>query len=131
MQLVIENLNSDAKKLGVTSKALQATVESRLRSARLYASERLKSYLYVSVTVSGSAFSVRLEYSKVLYDPLSGNSYFAMTWGTGATGIHGGNAGYIQSEISQSVDYFLLEFLRVNEDACEKRFGLPSSRKGE
>ena len=66
MWLVIENLSSDAKKIGLTEEALQAAVESRLRTARLYTSDTLKPYLYVQVSVVREAFSARLEYKKSL-----------------------------------------------------------------
>ena len=125
MCLVIENLSSDAKKIGLTDEAIQAAVESRLRSARLYTSDESKPFFYVKVYVIGNAFSIRLFYYKSVYDPLSGNSNYAPTWYSGVTGTHSGKPGYIRSLISDSMDRFLLEFLRVNENACEKRFSLP------
>ena len=123
--LSISNLSSDAKKLGLTREAVQANLESRLRSARLYTSDGLESYVFVSVNVVGNAFSIELQFKKLVYDRFSGNTFFAVTWETGSTGTHGGRADYILSSISQAMDRFLLNFLRVNEDACEKRFSLP------
>ena len=125
MQLVIDTLDSNEKKIGLTDEAIQAAVESRLRSARLYTSDKLKPFFYVKVHVIGNAFSIRLFYYKSVYDPLSGNSDYAPTWNSGVTGTHSGKPGYIRSQISESMDRFLLEFLRVNENACEKRFSLP------
>lgn len=132
MALVVENLPPDASKIGLTVDSLQAAaVESRLRAARLYDSEVLSPRLYVNVNVVGGAFSIRFQYDKLFYDPLSGFTNIAATWDIGSTGTHGGDAGYILSWVSQYMDQFLLEFLRVNDEACEKRFALSNSQNTE
>ena len=41
-----------------------------------------------------------------------------MTWDLGATGTHGGDAGYVLQTLSEFVDTFVVEYLRVNEAAC-------------
>ena len=115
MALVVENLPPDASKIGLTVDSLQAAaVESRLRAARLYDSEVLSPRLYVNVNVVGGAFSIRFQYDKLFYDPLSGFTNIAATWDIGSTGTHGGDAGYILSWVSQYMDQFLLEFLELN-----------------
>ena len=121
MGLVIENLNSNAAQIGLKRETLQAAVESRLRSARLYTSRELAPYLYINVNVVGKAFNINVKYKKRVYDPASDNTFSATTWNAGTTGTHGGDAGYIRSAVSEIMDHFLLEFLRVNEEACEKR----------
>ena len=131
MGLLIEDLPSDAKKIGLTKEAIQAAVESRLRSSRLYTDDKLGPYLYIRVGVVSNAFSFNLEYLKRVYDPFSDSTFSATTWDRTVIGTHGGNPGYILSAMSETMDYFLLEFLRVNEDACEKRFSPPSSQERE
>ena len=121
MDIVIEEMSPDAKKIGLTKEAIQAAVESRLRSARLYKSGPLKPHIYVSVNVLRKAFSISLEFKKPLYDRFSDETLDAPTWQKGVVGTHGGSKGYILSTISEYMDRFLVEFLRVNEDACEKR----------
>ena len=59
----------------------------------------------------------------MVFDSSSGTNNAAATWSIGGIGTHGGDAGYILSGLSQFMDDFLLAFLRVNEDACKKRFG--------
>ena len=93
MKLAVEVLNDDAGKIGLTKARLQAAAESRLRSARLFDSDVTAPWLYVNVNVSGTAFSIRLEYKKLVLDPASGEPGFAATWNTGSTGTHGGKAG--------------------------------------
>ena len=70
------------------------------------------------MNVVGRAFSHGLELKKLVYDLSSGAPSLATTWHTGATGTHGGDAGYILSAVSQDMDRFLVAFLRVNETAC-------------
>ena len=120
MGLVVEELNEDATKIGLTKESIQAAAESRLRSARLYNTNG-DPYLSIQVNVAGRGFSVRLEFRKWVSDPLSGEEAYAATWKNGATGIAASGSGFILSTISQYLDRFLVEFLRVNEAACEKR----------
>ena len=117
MNLVVEKLPPDASEIGLTRESIIAAVESRLRAARLYDAEATH-YLYVNVNVVGPAFSHSLELKKLVYDLSSGTPLPATTWYTGATGTHGGNAGYILSDVSRHMDRFLVAFLRVNEAAC-------------
>ena len=41
-----------------------------------------------------------------------------MMWETGSYGTHGGDADYILQAVSERLDRFILEYLRVNETAC-------------
>lgn len=119
MYLLVEKLNDGAGKIGLTKARLQAAAESRLRSARLYDSAAT-AYLYVNVSVVGMAVSIRLEYNKRVFDVATGELGVATTWDTGSTGTHGGDAGYIVSALSEKLDRFLVEYLRVNESACSR-----------
>ena len=117
MNLLVEEMSPDASEIGLTRESIIAAVESRLRAARLYDAETTH-HLYVNVNVVGPAFSHSLELKKLVYDLSSGTPLPATTWRTGATGTHGGNAGYILSGVSEAMDRFLVAFLRVNETAC-------------
>lgn len=88
-----------------------------MRAARLYDAEATH-YLYINVNVVGPAYSYSLEFEKLVHDFSSDASGLATTWDTGATGTHGGDAGYILSGVSRAMDRFLVEFLRVNEAGC-------------
>ena len=93
--------------------------ESRLRAARLFTSTTpADTYLYVRVSVVGGAFAMRLEFKKRVSDSLSGESFLAGTWNSGVTGTHGRDADYILQGLSEWLDRFVLEYLRVNEAAC-------------
>ena len=121
MNLVIEEYQGDTdwSDIGLTVDRIQTMAESRLRAARLYDATAL-AYLYVNVNVLGRAFSLRVEYSKVLYDGVSGETNYARTWDIDSAGTHGGDAGFILQGLSEYLDRFILEYLRVNEDACDQ-----------
>ena len=61
---------------------------------------------------------MRLEFNKRVSDSLSGESFFTGTWNSGVTGTHGRDADYILQGLSELLDRFVLEYLRVNEAAC-------------
>ena len=67
----------------------------------------------------GPAFTTSVAYSKFLRDPVTGRTLMAMTWDTRRVGTHGDNAGFIMNGLSEMLDGFLLEYLRMNEDSCE------------
>ena len=124
MRLVIENLEGKyAKEIDLTRDRLRSLTESRLRAARLYTEESSKAngaMLYVNVQVVGPAFWVRLEYKKSLRDPVTTSTLGATTWQRGTLGTSR-NRGYILQSLSEYLDNFLVEYLRVNEEACESR----------
>lgn len=120
MFLLVEELPSDASEIGLTRESIQAAVESRLRSARIYTSDQSAlAYLYVNVSVVSRAFSWRLEFNKWVHDFASESERSATTWNIGGTGSHGNDSSYVLSALSEGIDLFLVEYLRVNESACE------------
>ena len=70
------------------------------------------------MNVVGRAFSEGLDYEKRLYDSVTGLSLRTTTWNADGVGTHGGDAGYIMQIVSERLDHFILEYLRVNEAAC-------------
>ena len=116
--LAVEEVDEDSAGMGLTRDSITTTVRSRLRAARLYDSE-IGSYLYVRVGTVGRAFTVILEFKKLLFDPISGRENAAATWDTSRIG-EGWDAGYILSWVSQMTDEFIDEYLRVNEPACSR-----------
>ena len=122
--LLIESLNDDAAAIDLTEERIQTLAESRLRAARLYASEVGTRYMYIRVTVlifknrPGGAYSSRVSFQKYLRDGVSQQIGIAATWDASGIGIHTGDAGYILQHVSEQLDRFILEYLRVNEAAC-------------
>lgn len=121
MKLAVEQQSDDAKKIGLTRERLRFAVESRMRSARLYAdssSEASAAFLHINVNVVRSAFMVNVAYWKRVWDPVSEVLHSAVTWQSGSTGTHANDGGYIVQSLSEHVDRFLVEYLRVNKKDC-------------
>ena len=121
VELLVENLPQSATGIGLTKSDIIAAAESRLRSARIYTAEASNSYLYVNVTATKLAYSISFEFKKMVLDLFSGHNSFAGTWDTGSMGTHGGSSTYILSNIAKHMDQFIVQFLRVNEKACERK----------
>ena len=121
IHLVVEGLSENVKKIGLTEKAITNAVESRLRSAKLFSKEISGYYLYININVARAGFNIFVGFNKLLYDTYTGTNFPATTWDAGFAGTHGSDSGYIMSNISQLIDEFLVEYLRVNEKACEKK----------
>lgn len=116
-----EKLLPNALEISLTEDSIQNAVESRLRSTHLYGEKVLNTHLYVNVNVVGRAFSISLEFNKQVFDPFTGTAGQATTWRHGIDGTHGNDPVYILSTLSQGMDKFLAEFLRVNGEACRKK----------
>ena len=128
VNLVVERPYDDAESLDLTKERIQTLAKNRLRAARLYDAEA-KNFLYVRVGAlnakgvngkgipSGAVF-VEVSFAKVLYDVKTDLSSIAKTWWTFAYGMHYGDASSLMQLLSENLDKFILEYLRVNEDAC-------------
>ena len=120
MYVAMETLPLDAKQIGLTEYSLRAAIEGRLRTARLFDDEA-SPFLYLNVHVVGRAFSITLSYIKGVCDPASAECFGASTWERRTTGTHGNDAGSIRSSVSEKMDIFILEYMRVNEEACSRQ----------
>ena len=122
--LLVEELPDDAKEIRLTVEAIEVTVRSRLRAARLYTAGLptfLDPYLYVSISANTDTFYSTFEYNKPLRDDATGFLIHAETWDLSGLGRHGGDAAYVLSILAQNTDEFIDEYLRVNEEACSQR----------
>ena len=124
MHVFIEPLPpEESQNIGLTREAIMDAAESRLRSARLFASreEQLRhQYLRVNVNVLGYAFSVGVELRRFLEDLGYGFGGYAVVWDVGAIGTHGGDGQYILGSVSRYLDRFIASYLRVNEEHCSR-----------
>ena len=116
INLLVESLPEDAKKINLTREAIINSAESRLRSARIYDRDAYE-YLYVNVNVVGKAFSIKTSFKKFAMS--YGEMGVATTWSTQGAGTHGGDSSYILSVLPEYFDKFIVEYLRVNEKDCK------------
>ena len=96
---------------------VETMAESRLRAARLYdaAADRsaVSSLLSIEIFgVVGQAEVVMLSYRKLVRDSFSERWFLAETWA-----VHGMYRDSVQG-LSELLDRFVLEYLRVNEASC-------------
>ncbi len=119
MTLVVETLNDQAKKIGLSMTQVETAARSRLRAARMYSEERGVGWFYVQILVVKWAFAINIKYFKLLKDQASGHLNFAPTWSSGSAGMHGNDGTYIFSSLGRHIDKFIDEYLRVNESACQ------------
>ena len=132
MELVVEDLSNSTKKIGLRKAEIERAVRSRLRGARIYTDKLGDHFLYVRVSIVGSAYSARVAFSRVVEALLVGTLTpkgrgrilgFAATWETSSLGIHRDRPDYILSTVARHTDEFIDEYLRVNADACRKSRG--------
>ena len=112
----------NSQKIGLTEQAVENAVESRLRTARLYAppakQERVQ-YLYVVTTIVGPAFHLQVELnaaSTLAMDTRNMQPFGA----SGTVGTHGGQGQYILGLLPRHLDQFIASYLRVNEAHCSR-----------
>ena len=109
---------------------LRVTAESRLRAARLYtpphsgftsgATLLVTHWSKLCLTASSDSESVlTVSYKKPLTDPASGVTDLCETWNTTSFSSYDDPGGTVQS-LSEAMDKFLLEYLRVNEKDCPR-----------
>ena len=78
--------------------------------------------LFVAASVSDPAFKLDVRFIKLLSD-----SYFSELPGWADTqyseasgfGTHSGDAGFVMQYLSEFLDIFIGDYLRVNAEACE------------
>ena len=121
----------------LTRERILTLVESRLRAARLYRApvtleglddkslERMIEYrqsnqlvIGVDTFESGRAYSISMIFRKWLSDSASSENGFGDTWQVGSYGINGTASGILQT-VSEMIDEFINEYLRVNGVACD------------
>lgn len=123
LNLHVEGLDADALDIGLKEDDIIKSVQSRLRSARIFDINE-ETVLYVQVSILPRTFLSRGVYlidfnlEKVLHDRASGISNFAATWESGSFGIVGDGSEGVLSEVSKHADKFIDEYLRVNAAAC-------------
>ena len=117
VQLLVESLSDNATTIGLARDRIETVTRSRLRAARIYTDET-GAYLYVNINVTNSSYNISVQFNKLVTDRTSRESNFAPTWELSGVGTHGQDAGFIVQWLSEYVDRFIDEYLRVNEDAC-------------
>jgi|ERR1017187_265481 hypothetical protein len=118
----VEELNKDAKELGLSAKAIQTETEGRLRKAGVrVSSEDINTFLYVNVLVlkvQDGYFAVSTTVALTQPVILERNKMGTLASGWTKNGIHlTGNPGRIREVIGQLTDEFIKAFREANPPA--------------
>ena len=110
-------VDKGATAIGVTKETVTTAVRSRLRAARLYENGS-ESEFFAGVQVLGFAFQVNVYYLKEMADPASMQMGRVIAWRDGNFGTHRRDSSFVLSSLSESIDSFIDEYLRVNASSC-------------
>ena len=114
--------------------AITNSGESKLRAAHIYATKFVAASTPVLMiqftTTKYSIYSYQIEMLKLVSDTYTGNKDIAATWGFKELGKHGQNTNYIVASVSQKIDNFIAEYLRVNATACRAKFLREAAKMG-
>lgn len=121
LPVVIGDLPEAAKSVGITRNRLRTIVEVEFRKAGItpvledFAS--MPNYFYVSVNVTGPAFSVETHFQRLVVYEARGawNNISASTWGRSGVGSHGGQSDYIVAGVVQFTQEFLSDYVKANK----------------
>ncbi len=122
-------VEDEAQSLGVAeSERLETMDESRLRAARLYQPQQSERLPVLNVDVEAlvgdatNAYTVQVEFYRIMLNPDTERGVAVATWRRGSFGYFGSRAKVsdsVQATVSDFVDEFILDYLRVNEDSCD------------
>ena len=122
MTLAVGVIGDRAEEIGLTEDRIRTMAESRLRVARLYGEPwEPPAVLTISVSLVGPAFAYTMRFFKRLSDPSLGLTLLAdALYGPAfpRLGTHGDDAAFILQHLSESLDAFIGDYPRVNEDSC-------------
>lgn len=113
--------------IALTREAVEVAARSRIRAARLWVDPpgTVWGILHVSVEIGNdenTAFVQRVAFGKRQLDVVSGIESWSPTgWSRGFFGVHGDDPNSILSSLSQSLDHFIDDYLRVNELSCREQ----------
>ena len=119
----VDGREEEEAELEELEERLRTMAESRLRAARLYGGPAVigstsSRSLRVFVNIAGPAFKFSVTLRKRLRDEVAAVHGEAPTWAREALGTHGDDMDHIARGVSESLDAFILQYLRVNEGRC-------------
>ena len=78
--LWIYEIGEEESEIGLTERSIRKLAKKRLRSARIYKPGMKYPMINVDVRVLDDAFSISLEYEKLLWDSITDSEFRAITW---------------------------------------------------
>ena len=128
-EMIIEALDKDAEKIGLTENRLKTVVELRLRREGItivdVSSDLEIPYVYINVNVVGNAYNVKLdinEWVDLERIPVS-RGCTATVWEVFITGTHGGKSENIVDSLNILFDDFFNDYYKANPKKKEVNHG--------
>ena len=106
---------------GLSRENVISAVRDRFQATHLAEDTGAVTKLYVRAHVTGNEVRIEVSYAKPVRDLISRVKFYTTTWESKSSGEHGRDGGLILSQVMKEVDRFIVEYLRVNAGACEKR----------
>lgn len=116
LSIIIEYLDEDAIKIGLTEGRLRTVTELRLRKEGIKITEGSSTpWLYVNINVIRGAYNIDLKiFDSVIIPRLQNVSIYASIWSTGIVGTYSDHLEYIISSLSAGLDKFLNDWYKAN-----------------
>ncbi|HYX72401.1 MAG TPA: hypothetical protein VE732_06495 [Nitrososphaera sp.] len=121
MGVLIENLETDAKELGLSPEQLQTDVEVRLRKAGIAIASMNTDpgYLYIQISVlrttCGAMFCISVEFNQnVTIMATRQKAYDVTTWDSGGLGNAVRDPRFIRDALGDHIERFINDYLTVN-----------------
>ena len=122
VEVVVEAMDPNAERDGLTHSELQTEVEARLRQAGITVGSNLTGHLYVTVDTVRSdngqtyAYNVEVEYVQQVVLPRDPQApIYVPTWETGGVGlIAASRLREVRQDVANYVDQFIKAYLEQN-----------------
>ena len=122
-------VEDEAKEIGLTKRAIETAVRSRLRGARIFRDSpdprsqspmlQENGFLDVQIHLGNTNFLYSIQFEKLMTDWATDLVGWTDTgWKSAAFGGHRYDSNFVLSSIAPGIDEFIDDYLRVNEPAC-------------
>ena len=119
VDFLVETMDEDAAAFGLSTERVEGVAGSRLRAAGIHDDGSRENWLYLRVTVFDFSYVVEVGFQKRLLDEGTGLGMTASTWSRVGLGLSRSMEGdHVMGMVSEFLDTFIDDYLRVNEAAC-------------
>jgi hypothetical protein len=118
LDVLVEDVSDDAKKIGLSKEGIEACVNRTLRQAGITPGgpRDFAGAIFVNINVVGDSFTISISFKRPVFYS-RGDKWFrtvGATWDQSVTGTHGRDGRYILDNIANQLEVFCNEFLKAN-----------------
>ncbi len=121
LNVAIEGIDDEDRQAGLTEELIRAKVELQLRRNGISPNTKLDLsqswYLYVRVDTVSEAFSIDVEFKRLVTYSSEGRMYetIATVWDQNLTGVFAGDSSFILQHLANMLDLFINAYLKANQ----------------